>query len=64
MIKKVSIIQCTTFFIKLLFLDKEEYTSIINILKQLMVNIRITSAKDIIKIINQTTVIEVINYLY
>ena len=54
LIKKVSIIQCTTFFIKLLFLDKEEYTSIINILKQLMVNIRITSAKDIIKIINQT----------
>ena len=52
------------FFLKLLFLDKEEYTSIINILKQLMVNIRITSAKNIIKIINQTTVIEGINYLY
>ncbi len=52
--KKVSIIQCTTSIIKLLFDEKEEYNSLNNVLKQLMVNARITSVNDITKIINQT----------
>ena len=52
--KKVSIIQCTTSIIKLLFDDKEEYSSLNNVLKQLMVNARTTGVSDITKIINQT----------
>lgn len=52
--KKVSIIQCTTSIIKLLFDDKEEYNSLNNVLKQLMVNARTTNVADITKIINQT----------
>ena len=52
--KKVSIIQCTTSIIKLLFDEKEEYNSLNNVLKQLMVNARITNVNDITKIINQT----------
>ena len=52
--KKVSIIQCTTSIIKLLFDEKEEYNSLNNALKQLMVNARTTKVLDITKIINQT----------
>jgi len=52
--KKVSIIQCTTSIIKLLFEEKEEYNSLNNVLKQLMINARTTGVSDIIKIINQT----------
>ena len=52
--KKVSIIQCTTSMIKLLFDEKEEYSSLNNVLKQLMVNARTTKVEDITKIINQT----------
>ena len=52
--KKVSIIQCTTSIIKLLFDEKEEYSSLNNVLKQLMVNARTTKVEDITKIINQT----------
>ena len=52
--KKVSIIQCTTSIIKLLFDEKEEYNSLNNVLKQLMINARITKVEDITKIINQT----------
>ena len=52
--KKVSIIQCTTSMIKLLFDGKEEYCSLNNVLKQLMVNSRTTKIEDIIKIMNQT----------
>ena len=52
--KKVSIIQCTTSIIKLLFDEKEEYSSLNNVLKQLMVNARTTKIEDITKIINQT----------
>ena len=52
--KKVSIIQCTTSIIKLLFEDKEEYNSLNNVLKQLMINARTTGVQDMIKIINQT----------
>ena len=52
--KKVSIIQCTTSIIKLLFDEKEEYSSLNNVLKQLMVNARTTSVLDITRIINQT----------
>ena len=52
--KKVSIIQCTTSIIKLLFDEKEEYNSLNNVLKQLMINARITNVEDITKIINQT----------
>ena len=52
--KKVSIIQCTTSIIKLLFDEKEEYSSLNNVLKQLMVNTRTTKVEDITKIINQT----------
>ena len=52
--KKVSIIQCTTSMIKLLFDEKEEYISLNNVLKQLMVNARTTKVEDITKIINQT----------
>ena len=52
--KKVSIIQCTTSIIKLLFDEKEEYISLNNALKQLMVNARTTKVEDITKIINQT----------
>ena len=52
--KKVSIIQCTTSIIKLLFDEKEEYSSLNNALKQLMVNARTTKVLDITKIINQT----------
>ena len=52
--KKVSIIQCTTSIIKLLFDDKEEYISLNKILKQLMINVRTTTIKDIIIIMNQT----------
>ena len=52
--KKVSIIQCTTSIIKLLFDNKEEYISLNNVLKQLMVNARTTGVSDITKIINQT----------
>ena len=52
--KKVSIIQCTTSIIKLLFDDKDEYTSLNKILKQLMINAKTTTVKDIIVIINQT----------
>ena len=52
--KKVSIIQCTTSIIKLLFDEKEEYSSLNNVLKQLMVNARTTKVEDMTKIINQT----------
>ena len=52
--KKVSIIQCTTSVIKLLFDEKEEYSSLNNALKQLMVNARTTKVEDITRIINQT----------
>ena len=52
--KKVSIIQCTTSIIRLLFDDKEEYNSLNNVLKQLMVNARTTGLSDMTKIINQT----------
>ena len=52
--KKVSIIQCITSIIKLLFDDKEEYISLNNILKQLLINIRTISLTDIIKKINQS----------
>ena len=52
--KKVSIIQCTTSIIKLLFDNKEEYISLNNVLKQLMVNARTTGVSDMTKIINQT----------
>ena len=52
--KKISIIQCTTSIIKLLFDDKEEYTSLNNALKQLIVNVRTTGVSNIIKIINET----------
>ena len=52
--KKVSIIQCTTSIIKLLFDEKEEYISMNKILKQLMINARTTKVEDITKIINQT----------
>ena len=52
--KKISIIQCTTSIIKLLFDDKEEYTSLNNALKQLIVNVRTTKVSNIIKIINET----------
>ena len=52
--KKISIIQCTTSIIRLLFDDKEEYVSLNNILKQLMINVHTTTVKDIIIIINQT----------
>ena len=52
--KKVSIIQCTTSIIKLLFDEKEEYSSLNNVLKQLMVIARTTSVLDITRIINQT----------
>ena len=52
--KKVSIIQCTISIIKLLFDDREEYISLNKILKQLMINVRTTTIKDIITIINQT----------
>ena len=40
--------------LKLLFDGKEEYSSLNNVLKQLMVNSRTTKVEDIIKIINQT----------
>ena len=52
--KKISIIQCTTSIIKLLFDDREEYNSLNNALKQLMVNARTTEVTDIVKIINET----------
>ena len=52
--KKISIIQCSTSIIKLLFDDKQEYTSLNNALKQLIVNARITGMPNIIKIINET----------
>ena len=52
--KKISIIQCTTSIIKLLFDDREEYNSLNNALKQLMVNARTTGVPDIVKIINET----------
>lgn len=52
--KKISIIQCTTSIIKLLFEDKEEYNSLNNVLKQLIVNARTTKVPNIIKIINET----------
>ena len=52
--KKFSIIQCTTSIIKLLFDGREEYNSLNNALKQLMVNARTTGVPDIVKIINET----------
>ena len=52
--KKISILQCTTSIIKLLFDDKEEYTSLNNALKQLIVNVRTIEVPNIIKIINET----------
>ena len=52
--KKISIIQCTTSIIKLLFDDREDYNSLNKALKQLMVNARTTRVPDIIKIINET----------
>ena len=52
--KKISIIQCTTSIIKLLFDDREEYSSLNNALKQLMINARTTVVPDIVKIINET----------
>ena len=52
--KKISIIQCTTSIIKLLFDDREEYNSLNNALKQLMVNARTKEVPDIVKIINET----------
>ncbi len=52
--KKVSIIQCTTSIIKLLFDEKEEYNSLNNVLKQLMVNARTMKVCDMTRIINQT----------
>ena len=52
--RKVSIIQCITSIIKLLFDDKEEYISLNNILKQLLINVRTIPLKEIIKKINQS----------
>ena len=52
--KKISIIQCTTSIIKLLFDDREEYNSLNNALKQLIVNARTKEVPDIVKIINET----------
>ena len=52
--KKISIIKCTTSIIKLLFDDREEYNSLNNALKQLMVNTRTTGVPDIVKIIKET----------
>ena len=52
--KKVSIINCTDSIIKLLFDETEVYNSLNKILKQLMIKVRSTTIKDIIKIINET----------
>ena len=50
----MSIIQCITSIIKLLFDDKEEYISLNNILKQLLINVRTIPLKEIITKINQS----------
>ena len=52
--KKVSIVQCVSSIINLLFNDKIEYTSLNKALKQLILNALNKSISEIIKVINET----------